>query len=591
MTRLGLNIVLSLLLLSGYDALAQVEFKARVNRSQIGKSERFQLTFSVNAEGERFQAPELNDFRVLSGPNRSTSMRIINFERSVENSYSYVLMPRKSGTFTIGRASIRIEGETYYSDPVTIKVTEQSPRSSDPNDPYARAEKNAFFRVLASKTTVYQGEPFVASYKLYFSTGVSRPQVVNEPSFTGFYKTPLDINRISTRNETYRGNNYNTGIIRQLVLIPQQTGNLEPGVIDVRIPTEIPTNQRDIFGRRMNRTVVQSASREFPKIKVLPLPERGKPSSFTGAVGNYKLDVTVSRNNLTADESLTLKVKISGKGNVKLVDAPEPEIPSAFEAYDPKYSENIAVNASGMSGSKTYEYLLIPRYGGTYKIPELQFSYFDPDRKQYRTIKSQPIEVTVEGGKSQPQSEAPQGGVSYQGKEKVDFINEDILFIKTEGSDIRETGGSFYGSTTFFGWLIGLILAWGALVALYIIRKRRYDDQLLLKSKQAGRKARKHLTKAKKALGSNDREEFYSALSAALWGYFSDKFHIPGSKLSKELILDNLSKKEVDQSTIQAIAEIMNRAEMARYTSLGGNNPEEDYELAARLLTEVENKL
>ena len=585
------NIILPLLLLSGLNTFAQVEFKASVNRPQIGKSERFQLSFTVNAEGERFQAPELADFKVLSGPNRSTSMRIVNFERSVENTYSYVLMPRKSGEFIIGPASIKVKGETYFTESITIKVTEQSPRGSDPNDPYARAEQQAFFRILSSKTTVYQGEPFVASYKLYFSTGVSRPEVVNEPSFTGFYKSPLEINRISTRTESYRGNNYNTGIIRQLVLIPQQTGSMEPGTVDLRIPTEIPTNQRDIFGRRLSRTVVQSASREFPGIRVLPLPERGKPSSFTGAVGNYKLDVSVSRNELTTDESLTLRVSISGKGNVKLTDLPEPEIPSAFEAYDPKYSEKISVNASGMSGSKTHEYLLIPRYGGTYKIPEIQFSYFDPERKQYRTLRSKPLEVTVQGGKGKPQTEAPTTGITYQGKEKVDFINEDILFIKTDFSDVRKSGKGFYRSTSFILWLIILVLAWGGLVAVHIFRKRRYEDQKLLKSRQAGRKARKHLATAKKALGSDNREEFYSALSAALWGYFSDKFQIPGSKLSKEAILDNLQQKQLDESTVNGIAEIMNRAEMARYTTLGGNNPGEDYELAASLLTDVENNL
>lgn len=591
MALLRPHIVLILLLLGGYAAKGQVEFTARANRSQIGKSERFQLTFTVNAEGERFQAPDLNNFRILSGPNRSTSMRIINFERSVENSYSYVLMPRNSGVFTIGPASIRVDGETYFTEPLTVKVTEQSPSGAVANDPYARAEQSAFFRVIASKTRVYQGEPIIASYKLYFSTGVSRPQIVNEPSFTGFYKIPLDINRISTANETYQGVNYNTGIIRQLVLIPQQTGDLKPGPVDLKIPTEIPTGQRDIFGRPVSRTLVQSASQEFPKIEVLPLPERGKPASFNGAVGNFNLDVSVSRTELTADESLTLRVRLSGKGNVKLVDAPEPEIPSAFEAYDPKYSEDIAVNAAGMSGSKTYEYLLIPRYDGTYKIPEIPFSYFDPDLKQYRTIKSRPMEVSVQGSQPPEASEVPKAGVNYQGKEKVDFINEDILFIKTDASDLRETGKKFYGSTTFFSWLIGLVMAWAAMVAFFVIRKRRAKDQILLKSRRAGRKARKHLAKARKSLGSNDREEFYSALSSALWGYFSDKFHIPGSKLSKELILEKLKEKQVNETTINAMAEIMNRAEMARYTSLEGNYPEEDYKLAAGLLTEVENSL
>lgn len=578
-------------LIIGMKAYGQVEFNASVNQPEIGKSERFQLSFTVNAEGESFIPPDLSDFRVLSGPNRSTSMRIINFERSVENTYSYVLIPRKSGSFQIGPASIKVNGETYYSKPVKIKVSEQSPRSGDPNDPYARAEKQAFFRVLASKTRVYQGEPFVASYKLYFTGGVSRPEVMNEPSFTGFYKSPLEIKRISTRTESYRGTNYNTGVIRQLVLIPQQTGRIKPGPIDLRIPTEIPTGRRDVFGRPLGRTIVQSASREFPEIEVVPLPERGKPSGFSGAVGTYDLSVSASRDVLGADESLTLTVKISGSGNIKLIDAPEPEIPSAFEAYDPKYSENVNVNAAGMSGTKTYEYLLIPRYGGTYKIPEVQFSYFDPDRRQYRTLRSKPIEVTVEGGKAQPATaNTDGGGVGYQGKERVNFINEDILFIKTDG-DLKKSGQEFFGSGRFFTWTILIILTWAGLVAFYILRRRRDKDQHLVRSRMAGKKARKHLALAKKALGSARHEEFYAALSTALWGYFSDKFHIPGSRLSKEVILETLQSKEIEEDTVKRIEDVMNRAEMARYTALATNNPEEDYELAANLLTEIEKSL
>lgn len=587
----SINIILFIILLSGLGVKAQVDFKASLNRSEIGKSERFKLSYTVNAEGEKFQPPELNNFRVLSGPNRSASMRVINFQRSVENTYSYVLMPKTSGIFSIGPASVQVEGKIYVSNSVRIKVTEQNPSSEDPSDPYTKAGQDAFFRVLSSKTTVYQGEPFVASYKLYFSTGVSRPEVVNEPAFTGFYKSPLDMNRITTRTESYRGKNYNTGVIRQLVLIPQQTGTIKPGTIDLRIPTEIATNRRDIFGRRMTRTVVQSVSRDFPKIKVLPLPVQGKPTGFSGAVGKYDIGVSVSRKELTADESLTLKVTISGTGNIKLIDAPKPEIPSAFELFDPKYSEKIKTNASGMSGSKTYEYLLIPRYEGIYKIPKINFSYFDPSRKRYVTITSKPIQVTVAGGKSQPEPQVKDGSPNFPGKETVSFINDDILFIKTDTSGLRVSGSNFLGSGSFYAWIIGLMALWVGLIGLYFFRRNRDSDQMLLKSRQAAKKARKHLSLAKKSLDSDDREQFYSALSTALWGYFSDKFHIPMSKMSKDVILEALKGKDLQPHLQEGIREIMNRAEMARYTDVGNNKPEDDYELAAKLLTEVENSL
>ncbi|MDZ7845382.1 MAG: BatD family protein [Owenweeksia sp.] len=258
---------------------------------------------------------------------------------------------------------------------------------------------------------MYQGEPLVASYKLYFTnTKVTRPTIIEEPNFTGFYRKKLKIDRIPTSKENYRGEQYNTGIFDQMVLIPQQSGNLRPGEVQAQIPTQLPTNQTDIFGRRVTRTINQTAAENFPSIEVRPLPERGKPSGFGGAVGDYNFSVTLSRNELSANESITLTVKVSGTGNIKLIEAPEPEIPSAFEAFDPEYEENIRVNAAGMSGTKTYRYLLVPRYGGTYKIPELKFSYFDPRLERYLTLQSEELEVTVTGGTPQPGQ--PQSGVN-----------------------------------------------------------------------------------------------------------------------------------------------------------------------------------
>ena len=269
-------------------------------------------------------------------------------------------MPSNEGAYTIGSAKIEVDGQTYTTKPFQITVTKTSARPKDPNDPYSIAARNAFLKVQASRTSVYVGEPIVASYKIYFKMNISQPELLKEPSYTGFYKENITAKRATTSEERYRDETYQTYKAMEMLLIPQKAGDLKPGTVEMKIPTQIPTRRRDFFGRQLTQTVNQTATTDFPTLRVRALPTKGKPDDFAGAVGSYKMDVSISRNELSANESVTLKVKISGNGNIKLVELPKPEMPNAFEVYDPKYSEKISVNANGMSGSKTYEYLLIP---------------------------------------------------------------------------------------------------------------------------------------------------------------------------------------------------------------------------------------
>ncbi len=589
MRKLQLTISTTLLLLfAGFALRAQPQFKARLSETTVGQRERFTLTFSIDANAHSFEAPDLSEFRILGGPNRSQSTRIVNYEMSVESSYSYILMPKQTGSFTIGSATVISDGEKYRSEPVTINVTRESPRRNDPNDPYNRAAESAFVRVLASKTSVYRGEPVVASYKLYFNTDVSSPKILSEPDFTGFYREEIAIDRVNTQPESYRGKNYTTGVIRQMVLIPQRSGSITPGEVEVQIPTQVPSNRRDIFNRRLSQTVNQTSAVDFPTLQVKPLPEAGRPDNFSGAVGRYQLSVELSRNELNADESLTVTVKLSGTGNIKLVDAPKPEVPSAFEIFDPKISENIRVSGAGMSGSRSYEYLLVPRYGGTYKIPPIKFSYFNPANGRYTTLSSDELSVKVKGAPAQP---GAVGGPSAAGKEKVDFINKEILFIKTDPGELSRPGRGFFGSTAFYG---SLSLIGFALIGLFIahnIRGKRQNNLSALRRQKASKVARKHLSVAKKHLDKNENEAFYLALSNALWGYFADKLAIPQSQLSKELIARKLKERGISAEDIESLQDSMNRAEMARYSGIGRANPSEDYQKAALLLTKIDRQL
>lgn len=582
------NILLTVFLITGHLAMAQVRFTASVNKNHVGKNEEFTLQFTVNAMGRNFQAPDLSDFYVLRGPSRSQSTQIINFERSEEMSISYVLRAKTTGMLSIGAGTIEVGGTEYRSQPLAIQVSEESPRKNDPNDPYAIAARSAFIKAITSKSTVYQGEPFVASYKLYFNADIGRFEILEQPDFTGFYKSDIEIKTIKQDREMYKGEQFNTGIINQMVLIPQRSGSIRPGLVEIRLPTAIPTNRRDIFGRRMTQTVDQTSTDNFPGITVKPLPERGKPSNFYGAVGDYSLDVSLSREELTANESVTLTIKISGSGNIKLVDIEKPEIPSAFEAYDPKYSENITVNGSGMRGSKTYEYLLIPRYGGTYKIPEIKFSYFDPRKERYETLTAPEREITVTGGTPMPGNN---GGVASSEKEDVNFIGKDILFIKTKSSGFRKKDESFITSTGFYAALGTIGATFVGMLGFFLFTSNRKVDMSQTKSLKASKMARKHLSQAKKEMDAGNSEAFYLELSSALWGYFSDKFSIPQSKLTKELIYETLMDKGIDKSTADHVNDIMNRAEMARFTAASNTTPNKDYEETALLITKIDSQV
>ncbi len=583
------NFLLSAILLAfTLPAEAQVKFTANASQTELGRNEAFKVQFVINGHGSNFKAPSFSGFTVEQGPSRYVESQFINGRGSVKLSFTYVLRPNKTGNLTIGPAKIELGGKEYSTNPITVKVSEKSPRANDPNDPYTIAARSAFVKTSVNKSTVYIGEPLVATDKLYFNTSINQPRLQKDADFAGFYKADVDLKAKSATTENYKGQSFKTAIIGQKVLIPQKSGTLKPGSIELMIPTLVPTNQRNIFGQRVSQTINQTSISEFPPIKVKELPEEGKPSGFDGAVGNYKFKVEVSRNEINASESVTLKVHLSGSGNIKLIKPPKPVVPNAFELYDPELRERSQIDGSGMSGSKTYEYLLIPRYGGTYKIPPMSFSYFDPRRERYETITSEELKITVTGGAAQP---AGEGGLTASETEKVGFIGKDILFIKTDPGHFTKRGESFLGSTLFYTVLGVGGISFAGMLAYFFLFFNKKKDYRAERSLKASKLARKHLAEAKKELDKNNKDAFYLALTSALWGYFSDKFSIPNSKLTKELIEEKLLQKNLSPETTTNLMEMMNRAEMARFTSTDNFDAAKDYEDTALLITQIDKEV
>lgn len=587
MKRIGLFIAL---LISSVVS-AQVTFRAYVNESVVGENERFRITFEANDRWSDFQPPNFGPFRVVQGPSQSQSTNIVNGNMSTTFSYSYILQPTQTGTFSIGPAKARIQGNAEKTNPLEIKVVPQSEKPRGANDPYSIAERSNILRVFVSKRDVYIGEPITVTYKLYYASQI-RNYSGQAPNLNGFFKEEIDLKDQREERESYNGKLFNVATLKKYVLIPQKTGELEIDPFILDLETAVPTEQRDFFGRPVYKTVNYTAKSNLVKVSVAPLPAAGRPSNFSGAVGEYSFDVALSDTAVTADESATLTVDISGIGNLKLFELPEPEVPNSIEAYDPKYSERISANSRGLQGSRKNEYLLIPRFNGSYKIPEMTFSYFDTRKGAYVQLESAEFTLNVTGGADDPGGSGGGSGVVRRGREEVDYLNEDILFIKTDLGRVKDPTGGFRTSwTRWLGYLIGVVA-----FVLAGIWRRRVADQAADVAGQRRRKARKvatnRLAEAKKKMDSGDHKAFYEEIARALEGYVRDKLQMDLAGLGLDRVLDELKNHGASEELGQKVKAIWDTASFARYAPSGGQAAEEGhYRDTLELITELEDVL
>ena len=381
------NLLFLVLVLTSFVIHAQTSFTASVNKNKVGVNEQFSLTFTVNDSGDKFQAPVFSDFTVLSGPSTSSSTTIINGKVSKENSYTYYLRAKKVGLFTIGSASIRVNGKQYRSSTTSIQVLKSSPKNNTNNTPLSKAKKNVFLELELSNPNPYVGEQIIATYNLYFNQDIRSPELLETPTYNGFWHEDFDLgDNYPVKNIRKNGKSFQVAILKKSVLIPQRSGSLDITSMDLEVPVAIPTNQRDFFGRTRSRMVNIICSSGVNTLKVKPLPSDGKPSNFSGAVGEFQFTTKLDRYSIQTNESATLSMRVSGTGNLRMLDLPVFDIPNNLEAYDPKFTESIKLQESGLTGFKRVEYLLIPRNKGTYKVNSGNFSYFNPKTKKYVTV-------------------------------------------------------------------------------------------------------------------------------------------------------------------------------------------------------------
>jgi predicted house-cleaning noncanonical NTP pyrophosphatase (MazG superfamily) len=568
---------------------AQVTFEAKVSKSKLGVNERLRIDFIMNEDGDNFNPPSFENFTVVGGPSQSINNSWINGKRTFSKTYSYFLAPKKRGNFVISQATIEIKGETYKTLPLKIQVTAAVDKPKDPNDPDYIASESIHLVAEVSKANPYLNEPIVVSYILYVSpnVGINGSREVDSPRYNDFWSQNIDVRGQRFQPGTYNGEDFRYITIKKVVLYPQKSGklNIEPLALDITV--EVPTNRRDIFGGRLMKSVHKTVAAGNRTINVKPLPEEGKPLDFSGAVGDFDLKVTTSKNELKATEALQAKVEVSGKGNLKLFKLPKLTLPSSLEVYEPEHKENVSTKLSGMQGSISDTYTVVPSYQGKYPLPSIAFSYFDINTQSYKTLSSDELVINVTEGPIN--NSVSNNSVTTNTKQEVITTGNQFASFKTKTKFIPIASEPFFKSTSF--WSL-LLLPFLAIPIAIIIRKKkdeRDSDVVGNRIRQTNKLARKYLSEAKKALGN--KETFYNALERALHNYLKSKLHIETSEFSKDKIQELLQQKSVSEVTITEFVDLLQSCELARYTPFTNVEMQNDYDKGAKVISTLDKQI
>ncbi|MDC3260430.1 BatD family protein [Winogradskyella sp.] len=585
------NIFLLLLVFAYSTAIAQVKFEAKVSKNTLGVNERLRIDFEMNQDGDNFVPPSFQDFTVVGGPNTSVSNYWSNGKRSFTKTYSYFLSPKKQGSFTVKQAQIEIDGQVYKTFPIIIKVTKAIEKPKDPNDPAYIASQKIHLVAEVSKTSPYLNESITVLYKLYVAPNIAANILGDKqtPQYEDFWNQNIEVRAFRPQNAKFKGEDYRYVILKKVVLYPQKTGKLklEPYVINLNI--DVPTSRYDIFGNRIVRKVQQSITSSTRIVNVKPLPEEGKPADFKGAVGDFNFSVTASKSSLDAGESLQAKVRVSGKGNLKLFELPKITVPSSLEVYEPEHKENVRTNLAGMQGEILDVYTIVPQYKGKYPLPEVSFSYFDPKAKTYKRLTSEQLVIDVVNGPSSVNTDTASNNTVNTNKQAVTTNSSTFSFIKTNATWISKKEQSFFLSNIF--WLLFLLPFLLIPLAIFVRRnqEKRNADIVGNKRRKADRLAKKYLSDAKKALGK--KEAFYIALEKAFHNYLKAKLHIETSDFNKEKIQSLLTERNVDLTVVSEFISILENCELARYTPITHVTMKNDYEKSVITIAAIDKKI
>ncbi|MGA0273330.1 MAG: BatD family protein [Flavobacteriaceae bacterium] len=581
-----------LLLLIGFtfSLQAQVSFDAKVSKKRLGLNERLRIDFIMNENGDNFIPPDFNNFLVVSGPQQSVNRSWVNGVSSFSKTYTYFLTPKSKGILRIGQAQITINGEVYKTSPVEVQVTEAVKKPNDPDNIDYLTDENIHLIAEISNNSPYLNEGISVVYKLYFRNPISINDVqeLESPTYGDFWSSKINIGRIQVDPRgQYKGEPYNEVVWQKVVLYPQKSGKLTIEPLTLNLQLSVPSNRRDLFGRRILKQGQKTITSGRRTLNVKPLPTSGQPENFTGAVGQFDFDVILSKDALKASESFQAKIKVSGKGNLNLFQLPEINVPNTLEVYEPERKETIKTTLSGTEGTVEENYTIVPQYQGKYPIPPVAFSYFDPKAKNYKTVRSQELLVDVyEGPTSGMTNTSP---VPTSTRTPLTASEGAFRFIQLETDFKPVITKAFWMSKRF--WLLFILpfvlLLLGYYINRFVIQKSK--DSASNKQRLAEKLAKKYLSSAKKAFGN--QVAFYEALERALHNYLKAKLKIETIELSKTKIAELLENKKVDKVIATEFIAVIENCERARYAPESEGSIQTDFEKASRAMAMIDRQL
>lgn len=572
-------------LLAGLKTSAQsIEFSANASKTTVAADESFKLVYKVNADGS-FIAPDLKDFKQLSAPSSSSYTQIQMYNGQMHNAVSLtwtiLVRPKKEGEFTIPPAGVNVGGKVYKSNPIKITVTKATGNSAVDNTPDQNGNvknnnsKNVFCNIEISKKKVYEGEPVLITYKLYSRFTQIQDYDIKLGTQKDVWSQEVAASKSGwpSYEETVNGIRYMVFPIKKEIVFPQKSGNIKLEPFDMMVVARVSFFESNRFDLVSNS----------PTLEVLPMPVNA-PTSFKNAVGKFTLEASINKEEVNVNDGIDLTVKLKGTGNIKLISAPEFNFPVDFEVYDPETNDKISVNANGMTGSKEYKYLVIPRHSGNYTIEPFAFTYFDLQSKNYVTLYTPEFKIKV--NKVAGQEEEAAGGPD---KTDVQILDKEIRYLKKYES--LEKGVTWFTGTGLYYTAIGAPLVCYLLLVFLVKRRKEKYDPVQERNKNAGKKVVKQLQKAQQMLSQQNTSEFYTELIKGLQAYYCDKFNLEVVDFNRQRIRESLLAKGVSEETVSKFIALIDNCEMARYASFMQGNERATYEEAVTLVNQIETEV
>lgn len=590
---------------------ADIRITATVDRTRIGLNEQFQLTVEISGRdamkvGEP-KLPDLDTFAAYSGSSSSQSFQFINGRMQVSKSYTYYFIAARIGQFEIPAVEVEYEGKVFRSDPITIEIVK--PASSPSPAPRTRRSQppprtnsmdsiqdNLFLKAEVNKRTVYQNEPIVVNYKIYTRVQVTDYRFANQPNYGSFWAEEFPIpTQPPIHEEIVNGRKFSVATVKKVALFPTSTGKktIPPLNIEANVRVRERRRSRDFFDAFFDdpffgRIITYSMSTDPLVVDVLPLPKEGRPADFSGAVGRYRLDVSVDRRQAKTNEAVTLKFTISGTGNIRIISPPNIQFPDEFEVYDPKISEKVERANDRIQGRKSFEYVMIPRRPGTFRITNLRYSYFDPEAKAYKVLSHAPIVLDIAPG-DQPAAFS-RSGLS---REEVKLLSQDIRYIARNADGFQPLDRKFYHLPAFWA---GLILPALVLVGGFVYRThqdRLSSNVAYARNRRAQKLAQKQLREARKAMDEQDSAKFYAETSRALTSFVGNKLNLEESAMVSEEMIEQMRRKGVDQELLQTYQELLAECDFRRFGAAGASEEtmKDAYARAKKLIAQLEKVL